>query len=146
MNINFYESDGKLSKQLFDEKATEIAKLFLYDFTNRKGEKKYGGVSRNQLRKVFDEFKRLDRLLDEKKNWDEVFPMIKMIKSKVAYNVSRAKKNEKNYKAKKCYDELYEFVKAGIDAVSSREDYSILCTLFEAIYGFYYELGGVTVD
>lgn len=146
MNISFYESDGKVRKQLYDENAAEIAKSFLYESADRRGEKRYGGVSRSQIRKVFDEFKRLERVVEEKDNWDEVYPLIKMIKSKVAYNVSRSKKNERNDRGKKCYDELYAFVKAGIDAVNNRRDYSTFCMLFEAVYGFYYELGGVTVD
>jgi CRISPR/Cas system CSM-associated protein Csm2 small subunit len=52
--------------------------------------------------------------------------------------VSRAaQKREKKY-----YDELYAFIKVGIDKIKEPEDLRVFTLLLEAVYGFYYQKGG----
>lgn len=132
----FYKADGKtLDENLFDSMALNIAKSF-------KGKNKRGqdiGVTSTQLRRIFDEVKRFEQILTLQENqWKKQLPYIKMIKSKVAYSVARAAKQKSEEKG--VYKNLEHFISSGIDLIKTQEDYHIFVNLFEAAYGFYYEL------
>lgn len=132
----FYKADGKtVDENLFDSMALNIAKSF-------KGKNKKGqdiGVTSTQLRRIFDEVKRFEQILTLKENqWEKQLPYIKMIKSKVAYSVARAAKQKSEEKG--IYKNLEHFISSGIDLIKTQEDYHIFVNLFEAAYGFYYEL------
>jgi len=149
MNIEFYDQKGNVNANLFDTKAQEIAKKFImkniiFNKKKQKNEEKVVGVSRHQLRKIFDEVKRLEKILEEKNNWDDIYPLIKLIKSKVAYSTARARKNDK--KSANYYSNLSDFIKTSIDKINTKKDYNVFCLLFEAVYGFYYELGGSSTN
>ena len=60
-----------------------------------------------------------------------------MIKSKVHYATARAKKDKKNDAI--YYDNLCDFISEGIELIKSPQDYHVFVSLFEAVYGFYYE-------
>ncbi len=138
--IEFYDEKGQVKDNLYSDVAENIAKKMVYSFSAGKRDK-VNGVSRSQLRKLFDEFKRLQKILKEKDNWDELYPQVKLIKSKVAYAIARAKKNSRG--VDKQYDELNKFLVSGINSIKTKKDFFVFCTLFEAVYGFYYQLGGV---
>ncbi|MFO7734700.1 MAG: type III-A CRISPR-associated protein Csm2 [bacterium] len=138
--IKFYDEKGKVHPDLYDQKAQEVAQKLIEGKFNKKYNKtNYHGVSRSQLRKLFDEVKSIEKKLNNN-SWEDVLPLVKMIKSKAAYNTSRMIKNEKANK--KYYEFLNEFVKNGIDQVYEYRDYKTFCMFFEAVYGFYYENGG----
>ncbi len=133
----FYNPDGKTVKpDLFDGVAKNVALSF-------KGKEKNGnkeiGVTSTQLRRIFDEVKRFEQILTlQEKQWEKQLPYIKMIKSKVAYSVARASKQKSDEKG--VYKNLESFISSGIDLIKTQEDYHIFVNLFEAAYGFYYEL------
>lgn len=132
----FYKADGKtVDENLFDSMALNIAKSF-------KGKNKKGqdiGVTSTQLRRIFDEVKRFEQILTLQENqWEKQLPYIKMIKSKVSYSVARAAKQKSEEKG--VYKNLEHFISSGIDLIKTQEDYHIFVNLFEAAYGFYYEL------
>ncbi|AEB15059.1 type III-A CRISPR-associated protein Csm2 [Treponema succinifaciens] len=128
---SFYKADGKtVQEDLFDSVALNVAKSF-------KG--KNIGVTSTQLRRIFDEVKRFEQILSLQENqWEKQLPYIKMIKSKVAYSVARAAKQKSEEKG--VYKNLEAFISSGIDLIKTQEDYHIFVNLFEAAYGFYYEL------
>lgn len=132
----FYNADGKTVKpDLFDGVAKKVAESF-------KGKDRSGkdiGVTSTQLRRIFDEVKRFEQILTLQENqWEKQLPYIKMIKSKVAYAVARASKQKSAEKG--VYNNLEAFISSGIDLIKTQEDYHIFVNLFEAAYGFYYEL------
>lgn len=132
----FYKPDGKVNGELYDTVAQDIAKS-LIENTGRSPI----GVSRHQLRRLFEETKRLKRQLEGTNvTWDDVYPLVKLLKSKTSYAVSRAIKN--SMKDEKYYRYLKNFIHSGIDKVQTENDYEVFCNLFEAVYGFYYEMGG----
>ena len=137
ISINsFYKSDGKTVKEdLFDTVALSVAKSL-------KGKNQRGkeiGVTSTQLRRIFEEVKRFEQILLSSDNqWEKQFPYIKMIKSKVAYTVARAGKQKSDEKG--VYKNLETFISSCIDLIKTQEDYHIFVNLFEAAYGFYYEL------
>lgn len=133
-NYKLYNQQKKVDPLLYDETARKIAEELI---KIEKGSTY--GVTRHQFRRIFDETKRIKKLIDIR-GWEELYPLVKMIKSKTAYMVARAKsekRKESNY-----YQNLYNFISTGIDQVKTVEDFKIFCLLFEAVYGFYYELGG----
>ncbi len=132
----FYKADGKtINPDLFDGTAKKVAESF-------KGKNKKGddiGVTSTQLRRIFDEVKRFEQILTLQENqWEKQLPYIKMIKSKVAYSVARASKQKSAEKG--VYKNLESFISSGIDLIKTQEDYHVFVNLFEAAYGFYYEL------
>lgn len=132
---SFYKAGTDIPlEDLFDEQAQKIAESFV-------GKNKKGfeiGVSSTQLRRIFDEVKRYERvLLGTETKWEEQLPYIKMIKSKVAYTVARASKTKPEEKG--VYKNLEEFISSGINLIKTEKDYHIFVSLFEAVYGFYYE-------
>ena len=107
-----------------------------------KGKNKKGfdiGVTSTQLRRIFEEVKRFEQiLLSSEDQWEKQLPYIKMIKSKVAYTVARASKQKSEEKG--VYKNLEVFISSCIDLIKKQEDYHIFVNLFEAAYGFYYDL------
>lgn len=107
-----------------------------------KGKNKKGfdiGVTSTQLRRVFEEVKRFEQvLLTSNDQWEKQYPYIRMIKSKVAYTVARASKQKTEEKG--VYKNLEVFISSCINLIKKQEDYHVFVNLFEAAYGFYYEL------
>ena len=134
--LRFYNDKNEVRPDLYDESAEKIANGLV------KVEQRYtNGVSRHQLRNLFDETKRIQRQLAHKAlSWEEIMPSVKLLKSKTSYAVARAKKNSK--RDIKYYDFLKVFLHTCIDNIHTRKDFDVFVNLFEAVYGFYYEKGG----
>ncbi|MDR1626275.1 MAG: type III-A CRISPR-associated protein Csm2 [Spirochaetia bacterium] len=127
----FYTADNKIKPDLFDKTAREIAESFYIRNPQI-------GVSITQLRRLFDEVKRFEQILDASPGqWEAQLPYIKMIKSKVSYTVARAVKQKSVEEG--VYKNLADFMTQGIDLVKELRDYHVFVSLFEAAYGFYYE-------
>lgn len=140
--VSFYKSNSKdVREDLFDEFAIKVANSLSKVSENPKNPNKpfRNGVTSTQIRKIFDEVKRYERLLinEDEKSWKKQLPYIKMINSKVHYAVARAKKNAS--KDSIYYDNLQAFISEGISLIKCQQDYHIFVALFESVYGFYYE-------
>lgn len=116
--------DGRkvVDADLFDKKAKEIASTF-------------EGISSTRMRRFFDSVKVISRKPDFESRFDEIaLPEIKLLKSKCAYMVGRIDGDEK-----KKLRNLKEFISNGIDQVNCAKDYQVFVSVFEAVYGFFYE-------
>jgi len=136
MRINSFYIEGTktVRPELFDETAKNIAASFI----SKDKFNKPCGVGRTQMRKLYDEAKRFEQNLDgTQETWDKHYPYIRMIKSKLSYNITRS--IEKNRDSADGYKKLSEFITEGIDQVNNEDDYHVFIALFEAVYGFYYE-------
>ena len=133
-NLQFYTDGKSVNPDLFDEIAKKIAEGFVgKDRSNRPC-----GVGRTQMRRLYDEVKRFEQNLDgTDETWRKHYPYIRMIKSKLSYNITRA--IEKNRDSANGYNNLSRFITDGIDQVKDENDYRVFTALFEAVYGFYYE-------
>ena len=133
-NLKFYTEGKTVNADLFDGIAKNIAVSFI-------GKDKFGkpcGVGRTQMRRLYDEVKRFEQNLDgTQETWNKHYPYIRMIKSKLSYNITRA--IEKNRDSADGYRKLSEFITDGIQQVHNEDDYHVFVALFEAVYGFYYE-------
>ncbi|MBI4768707.1 MAG: type III-A CRISPR-associated protein Csm2 [Deltaproteobacteria bacterium] len=152
----FFEGK-KLRPELLDQDARRWAGCLVLseDKTDKKGKSfvNYHGVSRHQLRRLYDEVKHYQKLLEDKKKlypkekdrgWDEVKPLVKMVRAKTAYMVARMKDKEKNFKTKAAYDSLYNFIDQSLNLIDEESHFNAFCLFFEAVYGFYYHLGGAS--
>lgn len=123
-------ADKVIRSDLFDAMAEKIA----VSFGNKKD-----GVSYTQLRRMYDEAKRFEQLLDaDEKNWEKELPYIKMMKSKIRYAVARAVK-DKGKHVEDYYKNFASFISDSIDLIHDEQDYRVFISLFEAVCGFYYE-------
>jgi CRISPR-associated protein Csm2 len=132
---SFYTADNRVKPDLFDTAAVNIAKSFV-----GKNDRGYAvGVSKTQLRRLFDEVKRFEQLIDiSPDQWESQLPYIRMIKSKVSYAVARA--ITKNSSEKIFYTNLSKFINDGIELSTSANAFHVFVSLFEAVYGFYCEM------
>ncbi|MDR2580747.1 MAG: type III-A CRISPR-associated protein Csm2 [Fibromonadaceae bacterium] len=119
-----------ITPEFFVSNAQTYANSFVTEVKDRQGNIKYDGVTKNQLRRIFDEVKRFENI-----SFD--LPRIKMIISKTKYAVARAK--QKNIKVKEQYEALDKFIEDGIKSIQNETHYKNFVSLFEAVYGFYYE-------
>lgn len=120
----YKDKDGRkvIDADLFDKKAKEIATTF-------------SGISSTRMRRFFDSVKVISRKPDFKSRFEDAsLPEIKLLKSKCAYMVGRADGKERE-KLKN----LKEFISNGVDQVTCAEDYQVFVSVFEAVYGFFYE-------
>lgn len=146
---SFYKKDSNGKKvidpDLFDKTAESIAASFYGNgkMKDRNGREIIEGISITQLRRLFDEVKRFQQILEtangaeEAACWEAQLPYIKMIKSKVRYTVARMKERKPNLH--KYYENLSNFISKAIDLIKDKEDYLVFSSLFEAVVGFYYE-------
>ena len=139
MNIEFNIREKPPNRDLFDGIARRIAA----DFVRNVGEgnyKKTYGVGKTQIRRLFDEVKRFEQKLDgTEKTWKDQEPYFRMIKSKLSYTIARAKEKAKDSDTANGYKNLSDFITKGINQADNEERYRVFTSLFEAVYGFYYE-------
>lgn len=137
---SFYKEGTDIPlEDLFDGQAKKIAESFV----GKGFDGKDIGISSTKIRKVFDEVKRYETIMAlPNAKWEDQLPFIKMIKSKVAYNIARAsrKSDGKSTKEAPVYKNFQNFLVSGIDLIKTQHDYNVFTSLFEAVYGYYYEL------
>ena len=75
----------------------------------------------------------------EKSNWDVVFPLVKMMKSKIVYATSEKKISRYD---KGVYMKFKDFLISGIDSIDDEKDFFAFCKYFEAVIGYFYGNGG----
>jgi len=132
----FYEDEKKttVKSELLNEKAKEIAQSFF-------GKDRRGnivpGLTSAQLRRFYTEVKSIDKRLetagDKEKKFKELFPLIKMLKSKVAY--------ASNPRKRRVPDQFRKFIDDSIDKVIDKKDFDAFVLQFEAVVGYFYGEG-----
>ena len=80
---------------------------------------------------------RIDKILVAQ-NFGSRKEVHKLIKSKAAYTLTRAGIKDKSLKG--LYANLNTFVASSIDLIKTEADYKVFSSLFEAAYGFYYQM------
>lgn len=114
--IEFRDEKGNLRRKLLVEEAEGFSKKLAF-----------GGVSFTQLRNFFTEVLALKEKL-KVKSYEEIEAEIGMLVSKANYKKVREPKNN---------EELFRFIKQGIDSIESGEDFKDFAVLFEAVVGFF---------
>lgn len=99
---------------------------------------KFINIDKNQIRKFYDDFKIIERKIDEKQDandaWfeKELLPHIKFVKSKIAYSAGR-KSNNKFLVSK----EYKEYMDNEIDKIKTISDFKTFLMHYQAIIAYY---------
>ncbi len=90
-----------------------------------------------QLRRFYHDVKSLEAKITSKEEFTKNRPLIKMLKSKVAYACPK-----KNYKGRKVPWEFREFMEKCVDEIDQLKDFQAFALVFEAVVGYFYGEGG----
>lgn len=121
---------------LYADKAEKIVDRNLYDATARAIAESFLGISQTRLRRFFDEVKSIARHPGFRSDFAREEASIMLLKSKISYMIGRAS-NDRDERAS--LNNLKRFFDIGLKQVDSADSYLVFVTLFEAVYGFFYE-------
>lgn len=127
-------SDGKEIKRIKTRLLLEDAKRWAEKFVKARPELKSA-----QIRRFYHDVKALEAKIgasEEVEIFEKNLPLIKMLKSKVAYACP------KTYGSRKVPMEFKEFMDTCIDGIEYREDFEAFTLVFEAVVGYFYGEGG----
>ena len=140
MGNYFYTDDDRLiiNKHLLVEGALKWACRFLQP-KQKKGQRN-PKLTSAQLRNFYHEAKKLEEICKYNDNPDEKFkiilPLVKMLKSKVAYACPKTGRD------RKVPVEFKNFIDEMVDNVKDWKDFKAFALSFEAVVGYFYGLGG----
>lgn len=93
-------------------------------------------ISQTRLRRFFDEVKTISRRPRFKEEYKKNEASIMLLESKIAYMIGRS-----TIKAEKdSLNNLKKFFEIGLKQVHDADSFIVFVTLFEAVYGFFYEI------
>ena len=122
---DYFDANGFVKTDLFEDKAAKIAWGFKYGNT--------GNIKGTQIRKFYDEVLRLKLQIEQIESADnpeekfkEILPYIKMLIPKVVY--SRNKKTANGA--------FEEFIKDNIRKIRNRREFMVFCDLFECVVAY----------
>ena len=142
MNSYFYEDESK--EQIREALVTDKARLWAESFINPKQPKerwqRNPKLTSAQLRRFHIEAKALEERI---KNLDhpqtrfaQIRPLIKMLKSKVAYACPTTGSD------RKVPEEFRKYIEEMVDNIEDVRDFRAFALCFESVVGFFYGQGG----
>lgn len=142
MQSYFYQD--KKNKTIREELLTSQAKKWAESFIKPKWPEskfeKNPELTSAQLRRFHIEAKSLEErcknLSDPEKDFERIRPLIKMLKSKVAYACPI------NGRDRKVPDEFRKYIEEMVDNIDDIDDFQAFALCFEAVVGFFYGQGG----
>jgi CRISPR-associated protein Csm2 len=132
--MSYYEATGKhIRPELLNEEAQTAAAQFVVLYNGRADDR--NSIKNSQLRKFFNDFKTLERQLDQQQgDREEAFkcvkPLIKMANAKVVYAKAR----------KVVPDAFVTWMQKHVQAIETAKDFKAFLLHFEAVVGFCYGL------
>lgn len=128
-NFFFEKKNGQkvIREELLTSKAQDWAVSFI---------KARPPLNSAQLRRFYHDVKSLEAKVTSKGEFTSYKPLIKMLKSKVAYACP------KTYGSRKVPWEFREFIWKCVDEINQQEDFEAFALVFEAVVGYFYGEGG----
>lgn len=130
---SYFDGKGNIRPELLGTESEDVAKTFLFPGQGK-------ALNSAQLRRFYGDMKNLERKLDFRQQTGNetdpflaVLPLVKMVKSKVAYA-----SNPRNAKVPPSFA---DWLKKNIDAIETADDFKAFMLHFEAVVGFCYGLG-----
>ncbi len=135
----YFDANGHMRKELLGDEADKVAESFVILQPNRELDKKRS-INSAQLRKFYGDLKNLEKKLESKQRsgndadaFLSILPLVKMVKSKVAYA-----SNPRNQKV----PPVFAFwLTKNIESIGTVEDFKAFVLHFEAVVGFCYVRG-----
>ena len=142
MSSYFYEDDHK--ETIKESLLTDQAKLWAMSFINTKQPKekwkRNPRLTSAQLRRFHIEAKALEEKVKNLEMPEEGFPklrpLVKMLKSKVAYACPTTGRD------RKVPEEFRKFIEEMVDNIEDWKDFMAFALCFESVVGFFYGQGG----
>lgn len=135
----YFDDNGHMRKELLGDEAEKFAKTFVVLRPDGKVDEK-NSIKSAQLRRFYGDLKNLEKKLEFKEQTENsaeaflsILPLVKMVKSKVAY--------ASNLKNRKIPDYFATWLNKNIDAINTAEDFRAFMLHFEAVVGFCYGHG-----
>ena len=135
----YFDGKGNIRPELLGTESEDVAKKFVVLRPDGKRDDR-NSVNSAQLRRFYGDLKNLERKLDSRQQTGNeadpflaVLPLVKMVKSKVAYA-----SNPRNAKGPPSFA---DWLKKNIDAIETADDFKAFMLHFEAVVGFCYGLG-----
>jgi CRISPR type III-A-associated protein Csm2 len=138
----FYDDDEKerIKETLLTGKAKAWAESFIKPKPPKEREPKNPKLTSAQLRRFHGEAKKLeehvDNLADVTTDFPKIRPLIKMLKSKVAYACPITGSE------RKVPDEFRKYIEEMVDNINDAKDFKAFALCFESVVGFFYGQGG----
>jgi CRISPR type III-A-associated protein Csm2 len=126
---NYFFENDRLKESLLTSEAERQADEFLRPPDRQRQ------LTSAQLRRFYHEVKALEAKI-EAKGFEANAPLVKLLRSKVAYACPARKED------RKIPDTFAKFLWQHIEQVRSEKDFKAFCTVFEAVVGFFYGKGG----
>ncbi|MEW6606111.1 MAG: type III-A CRISPR-associated protein Csm2 [bacterium] len=126
----FYEEksgQAVIREELLTNRAQDWAKSFL---------KARPPLHSAQLRRFYHDVKSLEAKVTTEDEFTKYRPLVKMLKSKVAYACP------KTYSGRKVPWEFREFIEKCVDEINSLQDFKSFTLVFEAVVGYFFGEGG----
>jgi CRISPR type III-A-associated protein Csm2 len=142
MTNYFYEDIAKerIKENLLTNQAKEWAESFINPKPPRERWQRNPKLTSAQLRKFHIEAKELEEGVKSMNNPDNDFfklrPLVKMLKSKVAYACPKTGRD------RKVPDEFRKYIEEMVDNVEDWKDFKAFALCFESVVGFFYGQGG----
>jgi CRISPR type III-A-associated protein Csm2 len=140
---NYYykdENKKEIRETLLTDQAKLWAESFIYPKTPKDRWQRNPKLTSAQLRKFHIEAKDLEERVKNLKNPDIDFPklrpLIKMLKSKVAYACPKTGRD------RKVPDEFRKYIEEMVDNIADLDDFKAFALCFESVVGFFYGQGG----
>lgn len=135
--ISFYKEDNTLVQELLDTKAREWAISFINPKTND-ARFQAQKLSSAQLRRFHNDIRELEAKIQsaDEKEFKRFLPLVKMVKSKVAYACPP------NVRDRKVPEEFRNYMELMINSIENKKDFEAFSLCFEAVVGYFYGEGG----
>jgi CRISPR-associated protein Csm2 len=128
MEIKFWKDKDKkmVEPELFSNVAGRIAQDIAKESNDRTN-------TPTQIRKFYDEIVRFDGIIKTNpEEFEKLLPYIKMLNAKAAYAHARESGGKPLISTK-----FKDFISSSLNNVTSKEDFTVLSSLWEAFMGFY---------
>lgn len=140
MTNYFYDDKGNIKESLLTDKAKSLAESFINPKQPADRWQRNPKLTSAQLRKFHIEAKELEERVKNLENPDGDFhklrPLVKMLKSKVAYACPNTGRD------RKVPEEFRKYIEEMVENINDRKDFMAFALCFEAVVGFFYGQGG----
>jgi CRISPR-associated protein Csm2 len=132
--MGYFDNSGNIREELLDQEAGRLAESFVKrDQRDPTRTIKNQSLSSAQLRRFFSEFRQLEKRIAVK-GFDQVKPLIKMVKSKASYAANRQPAIPPAFK---------HFLINNVNQINTQKDFEAFMLHFEAVVGFFYGIEGI---
>lgn len=138
MQSYFYEDKetDKIKESLLTDKAKAWAESFINPKPPKERWQRNPKLTSAQLRRFHIEAKELEERVKNTEDFSKIRPLVKMLKSKVAYACPTTGTD------RKVPEEFRKYIEEMVDNIDDIKDFKAFALCFESVVGFFYGQGG----